>query len=362
MSRFFAFDKIDAVASIKGMDVKLVEKIGEIYEINAPSAITKLERGLINQTFLVETDSDKYILQRMHEIYSPEITENVDVATSHLERNGMETPRIIPAKNGDLTFRHNGADWRMMTYIDGVSLDTTSDSKTIESAGVLVGKFHRTLNNADYTLHPDGLKWHDIDFSMETLRKTAEEFKGTEKGSSLEKLTSMILSTHEGLKSFPVTLEIVVHGDLKLDNIRFDNAEKQALCLLDLDGVGKHPLIFDLGDAVRSWCNPLGEDAPNPSFETPLFESMMRGYIEGTKGAYDDELRRIPQAAVAIALELAARFLHDAYTESYFRLEPRKYKTLFEQNSKKGGGQFILAKDILNKQKQMEDIIQSLLK
>ena len=51
----------------------------------------------------------------------------------------------------------------------------------------------------------------------------------------------------------------ICHGDLKINNLRFDDAG-QGLCLLDLDTLANLKLGLELGDALRSWCNPLGED------------------------------------------------------------------------------------------------------
>src|SRR5439155_24115766 len=51
-----------------------------------------------------------------------------------------------------------------------------------------------------------------------------------------------------------------VHGDLKISNVMFQHDPLRATSLVDLDTLGLGTLAFELGDAMRSWCNPHGED------------------------------------------------------------------------------------------------------
>ena len=59
----------------------------------------------------------------------------------------------------------------------------------------------------------------------------------------------------------PQTARRHVHGDLKISNLLFRREPLAGVCLVDLDTFAKGSMAFELGDAMRSWCNPLGEDA-----------------------------------------------------------------------------------------------------
>ena len=51
-----------------------------------------------------------------------------------------------------------------------------------------------------------------------------------------------------------------MHGDPKVNNVMLDTATGQAVGLVDLDTVKPGLVQYDIGDCLRSGCNPLGEE------------------------------------------------------------------------------------------------------
>ena len=51
-----------------------------------------------------------------------------------------------------------------------------------------------------------------------------------------------------------------MHGDPKVNNVMLDTATGQAVALVDLDTVKPGLVHYDIGDCLRSGCNPLGEE------------------------------------------------------------------------------------------------------
>ena len=124
-----------------------------------------------------------------------------------------------------------------------------------------------------------------------------------------------------------------MHGDPKLNNVVFDPETGEGKALVDLDTLARMPLVLELGDAFRSWCNPSGEERAGPSFELPVFEAALEGYARGSDGLLRPEERDALVAATAtIMLELAARFARDALEESYFGWSPERFGTRGDHN------------------------------
>jgi Ser/Thr protein kinase RdoA (MazF antagonist) len=106
-----------------------------------------------------------------------------------------------------------------------------------------------------------------------------------------------------------------VHNDCKINNVLFDDASGEGLCVIDLDTVMPGSVLCDFGDLVRTAACPASEDETNLSrvrFDLALFRELVRGYRRGAGSLLTPaELRLLPLAGPALALENALRFLTD---------------------------------------------------
>jgi Ser/Thr protein kinase RdoA (MazF antagonist) len=88
------------------------------------SSIQVLGNGLINQTFLVTTESERFVLQRLAPIFPPEVNLNIAAVTRALAAAGVATPRLVPARDGRLWLDLGaGGIWRVQTYVAGHGFD-----------------------------------------------------------------------------------------------------------------------------------------------------------------------------------------------------------------------------------------------
>jgi Ser/Thr protein kinase RdoA (MazF antagonist) len=132
------------------------------------------------------------------------------------------------------------------------------------------------------------------------------------------------------------------HGDLKVSNIRFREACPEATCLIDLDTLGSLPLSVEMGDALRSWCNPADEDEP-PRLDEEILASALRGYLHASPVLSAEVRATLIPGLWRVCLELAARFCADAFHERYFGWDPAVASGRGEHNLLRAGGQFALA-------------------
>jgi hypothetical protein len=106
-----------------------------------------------------------------------------------------------------------------------------------------------------------------------------------------------------------------MHGDPKINNILMDNITGRGTSIIDLDTVGSGLIQWDYGDAVRSLCNPAGEDAPNleaVEFSLELCQAFTAGYIGQAADFMTGEDRYYLYDSIRlITFELGLRFLQD---------------------------------------------------
>ena len=138
----------------------------------------------------------------------------------------------------------------------------------------------------------------------------------------------------------------VVHGDPKINNMLF-SPRGEGLAMVDLDSLGRLSLPYELGDAFRSWCNPVGEDSENTEFSAELFEAARSGYLEVATFITDAERSCLVDATLWITLELTTRFTADILNDRYFGWDPQRFASRAEHNLVRARGQLNLAESLL---------------
>lgn len=296
--------------------------------------------GLINATWIVRDPAGATaVLQRLHPIFGDDINPRINAVADRLARVGLLCPRVVPARNGELTVNREQATWRLLTYIEGMTHDTLSGTELAAEAGAMLGRFHAALDGADSLPDVRESTVHGLERRLQGLRHALEQHRGHREFTRIEALASALFEAAANAPDVPATRLRVVHGDPKISNFLF-NRDGHALCLVDLDTIGLMPLVFELGDALRSWCNPAGEDTVATTFSLPLLQAALAGYADTAADFIDaEEVRGIVPGIEAIYIELAARFCTDALEENYFAWDPARFDSLCEHNLVRARGQ-----------------------
>ncbi|MEO6953907.1 MAG: phosphotransferase [Polyangia bacterium] len=314
------------------------------WDLSRPQ-LAVLSGGLINTTLLVTTPDARYVLQRLHPIFSGEVNEDIEAVTQHLAARGLVTPRLVRTRDGRLWVDDDGA-WRLQTFVEGSSVQRVDSPSRAEAAGALVGRFHAAL--ADLR--------HDFVFRRAGVHDTARHFALLDESIDLhatDPLHASVARMRDELVAIRTTLPVVdaaalplriTHGDLKISNLMFDDRGR-GVCLVDLDTLGHMPMPFELGDAWRSWCNPLGEDDAHARFELPLLAAAWRGYSSTMQLSNEERALLVP-GILTICVELSARFLRDVLDDTYFGWDPTRFATRAAHNQVRARSQLALAQSL----------------
>lgn len=329
--------------------------------------------GNINDTYLVELNAHPtVVLQRINPAVFPDpvcIAENVGLVTAHLisRRDPAVTterfPRVIPARDGSscLIDRH-GDVWRVVEYIEqAVSYRTVQSAEQAFEVGRMLGRFHHLLDDFDATLLCPALPgFHDLpgygrgfcralaghrlrpSASLRTCCRFAEQ-----------RLAGVSLL--EEARNRGDLVERLIHGDPKCDNILFDSRSGRATAIVDLDTVSQGLLQYDLGDCLRSLCNPAGErpaDLREVSFDLSVCQRVLEGYCASGANLPAGEQRMLFHGVRLLTFELGLRFLTD-YLEGnrYFKIVGQ------EDNLHRAAVQFELLARIEEQQAAIESLV-----
>lgn len=326
-------------------DIRPPPGVIDAYDLD-PASIRTLPGGLINQSFSAEQrDGGACVLQRLNPIFPPEVNEDLDAVTRHLHDKGLVTPRLIRTGTGERDVIVDGATWRLLTRVEGQTHEILEADTQAAEAGRILGEFHRALADFDEPLRSTRPKVHDIERHLSTLRRALDEHGTRSAHQAVAALAEKIFGLAAGLEPLPTAPGRLVHGDPKISNIVLRAG--RAVCLVDLDTIARMPVAIELGDALRSWCNPAGEDSLEADFSIERFRLALEGYETGAPGLLTPaEWRALPNATLAIAVELAARFAADALNESYFSWNPERFASASAHNLVRAGAQLALAESI----------------
>ena len=311
--------------------------------------ITPFGRGLINQTYLVSSGGQRFVLQRLNPVFSAAVNHNIDAVTRRLADKGLVTPRLVPTEDGSLSVDLGPQEglWRLQTYVDGVSFDVVASLGQARAAGGLVARFHRALDGLDHEFLGMRTGVHDTGQHVARLHAALAAHPNHRLFPQVSALAADLLAAIADLPALPDLPRRLCHGDLKLNNILFAGVQSpaadQALCLIDLDTVGPMLLGHELGDAWRSWCNRGPEDASQGQFDVDVFRASYEGFRDTLgRSLHADERRACLHGVEWISVELAVRFAADALFESYFGWAPDRYPARGEHNLARARGQWVL--------------------
>ena len=302
--------------------------------------IAPLLGGLINETYCATVDGKPAAaLQRLHPIFGAEVNLDLEAVTAHLAARGLETPRLLRTLDGRPWLEHGAHIWRATTWVDGESVQRVPDPMWAAAGGELVGRFHRAVADLDYDYKFVRAGVHD---TARHLARLAECVVG-----GLGEPGREILDAATELPAMPDLPWRNTHGDLKISNVIFRREPVRGVALVDLDTLGKGTLAFELGDAMRSWCNPHGEDAGHVKLELDLFAAAIRAVREVADPIISREERYgIVVGLETVCIELAARFAVDIFEDRYFGWDPARFASRRDHNLVRARGQLALALEV----------------
>ncbi len=343
--------------------------------------------GNVNDTYLAifrtTFSEERFIVQRINKrvFTRPEwVMLNIRILTEHVHNRleaGRDTadriwqlPRVIPCKDGrDFFIDENGEFWRAMTLIaSATAYTTTQGAEHAMECGTVLGHFHNLISDLDPARLNDTLPgFHITPLYLAKYQKTLATPQAANilHGSAEARRLALFVDARQDLagcleraRQEGVLGLRLIHGDPKVTNIMIDDFTGKGTSIIDLDTVKPGLIHYDFGDALRSTCNPAGEEVENLNevvFDVDLCEAFIKGYMvnasrfltPGDKAHLFDSIR-------LLAFELGLRFFEDHLAGNvYFKV---KYP---EQNLVRARVQFKLCESIEAREKQIRAVLES---
>ena len=341
------------------MNESIPVSVLEHYRDLAGQPVTVQSGGLINRTFVVQGRRGPVILQRLHPIFAGSVNEDIDVVTTHLAAKGLTTPRPIRTDTGALWVEgEDGGVWRALTFVQGRAFDRIHSPQMAHEAGKLVATFHAAVADLEHDYRHVRAGVHEKERHLGVLRGALEEHAGHRLFDEVAREADRIFAHAERLPDLSGLSRRHAHGDLKISNLLF--LDGAGHCLVDLDTLGRMIWPFEMGDALRSWTNPHGEDQHRSAVDVETFAAALSGYGGVAKDAgmiSEDEIETLVSGLATICIILSARFLADALYERYFGYDAKRFAARGEHNLLRGRGQLSLYESVDEHRVRLETIV-----
>lgn len=361
------------------LDRKLIEVCRHFRIPGEYQFCEEIKIGNVNKTYKVtytgedpknpgQMKAKSYMVQAVNTYafkHPVQVMENIDKVTEYIHAKDPNRVALHFHHTHDrktYVFDKSGF-WRLFNYIPSVTYSVTENLQVIRNAGLAFGDFQMMLSDFDASelhetipdFHNTAKRYEQLEEAVaadpvERVREVQQELQWLE--SVKEQACRLTKLQAEGVLPLRVT-----HNDTKINNVLFDKETDEALVVIDLDTVMPGLVGHDFGDAVRFAANLVEEDSPEAEkagVNIEIFRAFAEGFLSKTaKSLTQPEIDTLALSCFALTCELATRFLTDYIAGDVY------FKTCYdEHNLVRARCQIALAKDMLKKLPQMEQIIQ----
>jgi Ser/Thr protein kinase RdoA (MazF antagonist) len=325
--------------------------------------VEPLGNGNVNATYRVETTAgSRYVLQRLNTAVFAEperVMANLQALARHAlprlapvdtaaARPPWQLPLPVPvvaaATRAEPAYLHRqgGEVWRLLTHIDGAhSVDVLDSAEQAAEVGRALGRFHALVHDLPPEQLADTLEgFHQTPRYYQEYQKrlraraAAESPAAPQEWADPQEVWCLgFIAARERL--VPVLEQAraegrlqlrPIHGDPKVNNVMLCSSSGCAVAMVDLDTVKPGLLHYDIGDALRSGCNPAGEETADLDavhFDLELAAAMLSGYLGEARwllSAHD--IAHLYDAIRLLPFELGLRFFSDHLAgNTYFKVD-----------------------------------------
>jgi hypothetical protein len=315
--------------------------------------ITRIGTGHIHDTYRL-TSQESFILQRVNKrvFKEPEIiASNLRIASDFLSSHspGYRFLSAIKCLSGqDMVYDGESYPWRMYPYIDNtVTIDRVANAEEAYRAASGFALLTRSLDKIDTGKFKETIPgFHHLGLRYGQFEKAMSAATGERKKTAKNAVDACVRFKHlvDHYNTLITGSELrlrVTHNDTKINNILFDAATRETVCVIDLDTLMPGYFFYDVGDMVRTFVSPVTEEEKDYSrveFRKDVYDAVIEGYLSQMEPVMSTgELAAIPFAGKMMTYIMALRFTTDFLNEDVY------YHTTYPgQNLVRAGNQLKL--------------------
>ncbi|MBU0491219.1 MAG: phosphotransferase [Chloroflexi bacterium] len=297
------------------------------YDLGELQAVHRVERGYVNEHWIIETDRGCYFCKRYH----PGLGRPVTLCVQHilvgwLVRAGFPAPALVPARTGETLVVHDGECYEVQEYIPGGPYDHDRPAHLIAAAETLA-RYHALVVGF---APPDELCQGDL-YSPTLLRANLDRLarawavaRAADLAPAIGQLVAHTADLESRFAGHGPLPHVVIHGDYYAGNLLFDrdgdhdrDGDRDGDCIVgvvDWDKACWQPRVVELAEALIYFASSrpgLFQHLVYPGpLDRELFTRFLRAYAD-IIAPTDAELHVLPDVIRCIWLQISLQRLFE---------------------------------------------------
>jgi hypothetical protein len=304
-------------------------------------SVNQNKTGLINQTFELSTQKNKYLLQEINTKIFPNYQlglQNIILIKEWLKKTNYSYEFPSPILNQYIGFDHKM--WRLLPFVNNSrSINKISNINEVKESVKCIAEFYNYLKEfPTEKLNVTIPNFHSGKYKILAFRK-ALKIANNDRKKNAQKL---ILKIEENLKILiewdGVYIQLpkrVVHYDSKINNFLFEKKTNKVIALIDLDTLMPGSVLSDVGDMIRTYSNTVGEEYKDIS-KVVCNKDIVNGILDSFKKTCKLEVlekQNLFFGGFSITFMQSIRFLTDYLNnDSYYNTNYKNHNLIRANN------------------------------
>ncbi len=238
------------------MENELCRVLG-YYNLGELRTIHRVERGFVNENWIVETNQGRYFLKRRHpHLRQPDVIRVQHALVKHLRQAGFPAPAVVPTADGETLLILDSECYEIQEYIEGTPYVHTNPAHFQEAASTLSLYHARVQGFVPQALCDLGNLYSPAILSANLTNLTAawELERDPDLTQIVRRLETHASDLTTRFANHGALPHLVIHGDYYAGNLLF--VVDRIVGVVDYDKTRWQPRVVELAEALIYFASP----------------------------------------------------------------------------------------------------------
>ncbi len=247
------------MSGYRNLAVEHLSTILAEYELGRSRRCVHIERGYVNEKWLLETERGQYLLKRRHcSLRKPSLVQAQHGLVQHLCNSGFPAPGLVRTRRSRTYLAHGGEIYELQEFVNGDPFDAAEPAHLVSSARMLAF-YHNVVKGFDHpALHRPVERYGSVALSrtVKGLLKSWRVSMTPKMESLLNGLERHVQEIEDRYLAYRQLPELVIHGDYHGAHLVFQ--EDRIVGVVDYDQAHWCSRVMEVAEATIAFCTDPG--------------------------------------------------------------------------------------------------------